>query len=314
MSIENYVEGIKAGNRVVLSRAITMVESTRPQDHLVAQEIMRRCLPEEAKSVRVGITGSPGVGKSTFIDAFGTFLTEQGHKVAVLAVDPSSQVSRGSIMGDKTRMSKLSINPKAFIRPSPTGTSLGGVTQKTRETMMLCEASGFDVILVETVGVGQSETAVHSMVDFFLLLILANSGDELQGIKRGIVEMADAITITKADGENRNQAEVSRLGYKSVIHFFQHRSSHWQPPVTCCSAIEQEGIQEIWQSVQKFCQVMEEQNIFQKNRQKQSINWMREIIWQKLEDSFFQSQTISKQWQSIEDKVITGKNFSSSSS
>ncbi len=306
-SVEDYVNGVLSGNRVVLSQAITMVESTRAQDHLVAQEILRRCLPEHSKSIRIGITGSPGVGKSTFIDVFGTFLTKRGHKVAVLAVDPSSQVTKGSIMGDKTRMAHLSLDPNAFIRPSPTGASLGGVTRKTRETMILCEASGFDVILVETVGVGQSETAVHSMVDYFLLLILANSGDELQGIKRGIVEMADAIAITKADGENQTQAEVARLGYKSVIHFFQHRSVHWQPPVSSCSAFKGEGIEEIWQNIQKFQEIMKKQGLFEKNRQEQGSEWMREVIWQKLEDNFFQNKVIAGQLRILEKEVKAGK-------
>jgi len=252
LSAEEYARGVRAGDATVLARAITLVESTAAQHAAVAAELMKLLLPHRDHSVRIGITGVPGVGKSTFIEVFGLYLCEQGHRVAVLAVDPTSVVSGGSILGDKTRMDELSRHPAAYIRPSPSGGALGGVTRKTRETITLCEAAGYDVILIETVGVGQSEIAVRSMTDFFLLLALTGAGDELQGIKKGIVEMADAIAVTKADGDNLVAAERLQLELSQVLHFLSPATPGWKPEVLTCSAVKGTGIAEIWGLVEKF--------------------------------------------------------------
>jgi LAO/AO transport system kinase len=249
---EEYARGVRAGDATVLARAITLVESTAPQHGAVAAELMSMLLPHGDRSVRIGITGVPGVGKSTFIEAFGLYLCEHGHRVAVLAVDPTSAISGGSILGDKTRMEKLSRHPSAYIRPSPSGGALGGVTRKTRETITLCEAAGYDVILVETVGVGQSEIAVRSMTDFFLLLALTGAGDELQGIKKGIVEMADAIAVTKADGDNLLAAEKLKLELAQVLHLLAPATVGWKPEVLTCSAVKGSGIPEVWAVMEKF--------------------------------------------------------------
>jgi LAO/AO transport system kinase len=252
LSAEEYARGVRAGDATVLARAITLVESTAPQHGALAGELMSLLLPHRDHSVRIGITGVPGVGKSTFIEAFGLYLCETGHRIAVLAVDPTSAISGGSILGDKTRMEKLSRHPAAYIRPSPSGGALGGVTRKTRETITLCEAAGYDVILVETVGVGQSEIAVRSMTDFFLLLALTGAGDELQGIKKGIVEMADAIAVTKADGDNLLAAEKLKLELAQVLHFLTAATVGWNPEVLTCSAVKGSGIAEVWERVEKF--------------------------------------------------------------
>ncbi len=257
VSADEYARGVRAGDGTVLARAITLVESTAPQHGAVAGELMKALLPHGDRSVRIGITGVPGVGKSTFIEAFGLYLCETGHRVAVLAVDPTSAISGGSILGDKTRMEKLSRHPSAYIRPSPSGRALGGVTRKTRETITLCEAAGYDVILVETVGVGQSEIAVRSMTDFFLLLALTGAGDELQGIKKGIVEMADAIAVTKADGDNLIAAEKLKLELAQVLHFLTAATAGWKPEVLTCSALKGNGIAEVWQTVERFRVEME---------------------------------------------------------
>jgi len=250
--LDEYVRGIRSADPAVLARAITLVESTAPQHGAVAADLMKALLPHRDHSVRIGITGVPGVGKSTFIEAFGLYLCEQGHRVAVLAVDPTSVISGGSILGDKTRMEKLSRHPSAYIRPSPSGGTLGGVTRKTRETITLCEAAGYDVILVETVGVGQSEIAVRSMTDFYLLLALTGAGDELQGIKKGIVEMADAIAVTKADGDNLMAAERLKAELTQVLHLLSPATQGWKPEVTACSALTGQGISEIWGSIERF--------------------------------------------------------------
>ena len=248
--LDEYVQGIVSGDRVMLSRSITLAESSLPSDQELARQVIDQILPYTGNSVRVGITGAPGVGKSTFIETFGTMVIDtHGRKLAVLAVDPTSQRSGGSILGDKTRMESLSLHPQAYIRPSPAGKSLGGVTRSTREAILLCEAAGFNLIFVETVGVGQSETAVHTMVDFFLLLLLAGAGDELQGIKRGIMEMADAIAITKADGDNRNRAKLAQAEYRAALHLFPPSSSGWRPAVQICSALEKTGIKELWEGM-----------------------------------------------------------------
>ncbi len=244
-STDELINAILVGDITALSRAITLIESKNPEHLQKANEVIKKCLPHANKSIRIGITGVPGVGKSTFIESFGKHLTKRGKKVAVLAVDPSSTITKGSILGDKTRMEDLVKDKNAFIRPSPSGDSLGGVARKTRETIILCEAAGFDTIIIETVGVGQSETAVHSMVDFFLLLKLAGAGDELQGMKRGIIEMADAIAINKADGDNLNKANLAKIEFKRALHLYPEKESEWQPKVVLCSAIEKTGIDEI---------------------------------------------------------------------
>ncbi|MDO6389634.1 methylmalonyl Co-A mutase-associated GTPase MeaB [Pontibacter sp. BT731] len=307
-SADKYVEGILAGDRVMLSRAITLVESRLVSDLELAQDVINQVLPHAGKSVRIGITGVPGVGKSTFIESFGNYLIQaQGKKLAVLAIDPTSQRTGGSILGDKTRMESLSVNPQAFIRPSPAGKSLGGVTRSTRESIILCEAAGFDAIIVETVGVGQSETAVHAMVDFFLLLMLAGAGDELQGIKRGIMEMADAIAITKADGENAMKAKAARAEYQNALHLHPMGASGWLPKVSVCSAMEQTGLDTIWQTIAAYLELTQQNGFFEKKRHSQNLQWMYEAIRQGLEDNFFAHQQVKDQLPGIADEVKEGR-------
>ena len=278
-----------------LSRAITLVESRNPKHLAQANRIIMACLSHANKSVRIGITGVPGVGKSTFIEAFGDFLTGLGKRVAVLAIDPSSSVTKGSILGDKTRMERLVKNENAFIRPSASGESLGGVARKTRETITLCEAAGFDVILIETVGVGQSETTVHSMVDFFLLLKLAGAGDELQGIKRGIIEMADAIAINKADGSNLKQANLAKNEFERALHLYPERDSEWQPKVTLCSALNDDGMDTIWDMISEYLNITRQNKFFDKNRQEQNKFWLLQTIEDRLKASFFNQPEIKKE-------------------
>jgi LAO/AO transport system kinase len=275
-SAEALVQGILAGNITALSRAITLVESTNPMHLAKANTIINSCLPHANQSVRIGITGVPGVGKSTFIEAFGKHLTSLGKKVAVLAVDPSSTISHGSILGDKTRMEELVKDPNAFIRPSASGETLGGVARKTRETITLCEAAGFDTIIIETVGVGQSETAVHSMVDFFLLLKIAGAGDELQGIKRGIMEMADAIVINKADGDNIKNAQFAKVEFNRALHLFPAKKSGWIPTTATCSALTSEGIPEVWNTITEFLKITQTNSYFFEKRKEQNQFWMLE--------------------------------------
>jgi LAO/AO transport system kinase len=301
-----YAEGILKGDRLLLSRAITLVESRLPSDQTLAQEVLQQILPYSGKSVRIGITGVPGVGKSSFIEVFGKHITSLQKKIAVLAVDPSSQITRGSIMGDKTRMETLSHDVLAFIRPSPTGNSLGGVTRSTGQAILLCEAAGYEVIIVETVGVGQSETAVHGMVDFFLLLMLPNAGDELQGIKRGIIEMADAIVITKADGTNQQAAQVAKATYQHALHLYPLSQKKWQPQVLTCSSITQEGIAEIWDLIEKYAEQMHKGGFFTQNRQVQNLAAMHETIKQFLEDQFYSSPAIKAILPQIEKAVKEG--------
>ncbi|WP_207435645.1 methylmalonyl Co-A mutase-associated GTPase MeaB [Sabulibacter ruber] len=305
---DEYAAGVLSGNRVLLSRAITLVESTLPSDQDLAHRVMELVLPHTGNSVRVGITGVPGVGKSTFIEAFGNHLLEQhGKKLAVLAIDPTSQRTGGSILGDKTRMETLASNPKAYIRPSPAGKTLGGVARSTRESIVLCEAAGFDVIFVETVGVGQSETAVHEMVDFFLLLMLAGAGDELQGIKKGIMEMADAIAITKADGPNLHPATSAQAEYQGALHLFPLGPSQWSPKVTVCSAYEKTGLQPIWELVQEYVQLAQGNGYFQKRRQEQNLHWLKHSIRQQLEERFYQNPAVQVQWSQISQQVTQGQ-------
>ncbi len=307
LSIPEYTNGIVTGNRMILSRAITLIESNLEEDKQLAQAVLESILPYTGKSIRIGITGVPGVGKSTFIETFGKYLTSQNKKIAVLAIDPSSQLTKGSILGDKTRMEELAHEPLAYIRPSPTGASLGGVTHKTRETMLLCEAAGFEVIIIETVGVGQSETYVHGMVDFFLLLMLAGAGDELQGIKKGIMEMADLIAITKADSGNEHQANLAKNEYESALHTFPPNGTGWFPQVLTCSATEKVGIAEIWEMVEKHREMLSKNGKFVENRQKQNLVWMHDFIRQSLEQNFYTNHNVSSVINDIQESVSQSK-------
>jgi len=273
--LDYYLVGLQSGSRVVLGRAITLIESQKKEDRLVANQLIEAILSKTGNSIRVGITGSPGVGKSTFIEALGSYLTEKGFRVAVLAIDPSSAKNKGSILGDKTRMETLSKNPHAFIRPTSAGDILGGVASNTRETILLCEAAGFNVILVETVGVGQSEVTVRSMVDFFLLLMLAGAGDELQGIKKGIMEMADAIVITKADNGNITQAQKAKNEYENALHLFEAAPSGWAPRVLISSAITNTGIDEAWAMIETYREKTLTNGYLNKNREEQDVEWFR---------------------------------------
>jgi LAO/AO transport system kinase len=292
LSLAEYIAGILRHDRILLSQAITVIESTQPEDRDLAQGILAKILPHTGRSVRVGITGIPGVGKSTFIETLGKHITAQGKKLAVLAVDPSSQRSKGSIMGDKTRMEQLSIDPLAYIRPTPSQASLGGVARRTRETMLLCEAAGFEVIFVETVGVGQSETVVHGMVDFFLLLMIAGAGDDLQGMKRGIMEMADLIAITKADGDNQRKTRQAQVEFQGALHLFPPTESGWVPDVLICSALENTGIEEIWAMILKYRQFTQEKGYFDAKRQAQRLYWLHDSIAQSLTEKFYQNPRI----------------------
>ena len=307
LSIKDYVKGILEGDRVILSRAITLVESNLPEHTIQAQHIIEKCLPHTGKSIRIGITGVPGVGKSSFIEAIGNYLTSHGHNISVLAIDPSSERSKGSILGDKTRMETLAINPGAFIRPSPSAGSLGGVARKTRESILLCEAAGFDVIFVETVGVGQSELAVHSMVDFFLLLMLAGAGDELQGIKRGIMEMADVIAITKADGTNIDNTTRASAEFRSALHLFPLGESKWVPQVLTCSARNNTGIQEIWNKINEYRDHTNSNGYFFENRKQQALYWMIETINEQLKANFYNNEQIKTKITELENKVLHDK-------
>lgn len=303
----DYVAGILKGDITLLSRAVTLVESSKPEHQKIAQDIIAQCLPHSGKSLRIGITGVPGVGKSTFIESLGKYITGNGGKLAVLAIDPSSERSKGSILGDKTRMEDLSGDKNAYIRPSPSAGSLGGVARKTRETIILCEAAGFDHIFIETVGVGQSETAVHSMTDFFLLLMLAGAGDELQGIKRGIMEMADAIAINKADGNNIEKAQMAQRQYKNALHLFPKKESDWEPHVLTCSAVKKTGIAEIWQVIENYKQLTKQNGYFSKKRNLQSTFWMRETIEEQLKQRFYQHPEIKGLLTEMEQKVLDNK-------
>lgn len=291
-SVNEFVSKILEGNITFLSKAITLVESTNSKHQEKANQILEKCLPHANKSVRIGITGVPGVGKSTFIEAYGKYLTSKGNKVAVLAVDPSSSVNKGSILGDKTRMEQLVTDKNAFIRPSPSGTSLGGVAQKTRESIILCEAAGYDTIIIETVGVGQSETVVHSMVDFFLLLKLAGAGDELQGIKRGIIEMADAIVINKADGENERNTKIAKVEFNRALHLYPLKESKWQPKVLTASALHNKGIDKINQMILEYISLTKENKYFTQKRNEQNKYWLLSTIDQQLKANFYNNPQV----------------------
>lgn len=307
LSVDDYVEGILSGNRTILARAITLVESNLYKHQSTAQEVIEKCLKYSGNSIRLGITGVPGVGKSSVIEVLGKKLTSEGHKVAVLAIDPSSERSGGSILGDKTRMELLSSDPNAFIRPSPSAGSLGGVARKTREIIILCEAAGFDVVIIETVGVGQSEVLAHSMVDFFLLLQLANAGDELQGIKRGIMEMADAIAINKAEGKEKERSELAAINYRNALHLFPPQESGWQPKVFTCSAYSKMGIDDIWQNVLDYVEMTKKSGYFYKNRNTQNLKILSESISQTLLDRFYDSDVAKTKLDIAKDDILDNK-------
>lgn len=307
LSVEDLTKGVLNGDKAILARAITVVESTKNEDLKKAYSLIENCLSKKSDSIRIGITGVPGVGKSTFIEIFGKTLTNLGRKVAVLAVDPTSTISRGSILGDKTRMQELVKDPNAFIRPSPSGDSLGGVARKTRESVILCEAAGFDIVLIETVGVGQSETAVHSMVDFFLLLKLAGAGDELQGIKRGIMEMADAIVINKAEGDNLKKAQRAKSEFERALQLYPPKENGWIPKVSTCSSIENSGIVEIWETIEKFLDTTKNSGYFESNRQNQNKYWLLQTINELLKQHFFQVPSVKENLEIMMVKVAQDK-------
>ncbi|MEG0890520.1 MAG: methylmalonyl Co-A mutase-associated GTPase MeaB [Bacteroidales bacterium] len=311
LSVEEYMTGLVAGNMTILSQAITLVESYLPAHRILAQQIIAKCQEyitnSGLKSMRIGITGVPGAGKSTFIEAFGSFITSKGHKLAVLAIDPSSEKSKGSILGDKTRMETLCNDPNAFIRPSPSAGSLGGVARKTRETILLCEAAGFDVIFIETVGVGQSETAVHSMSDFFLLLMLSGAGDELQGIKRGIMEMSDLIAITKADGANIDKATMAKALYSNALHLFPPTDSTWIPSAVTSSAVTKEGLPEILQKIEEYFSLVKGNGYYEHKRCEQAQYWMYESINETLRNNFYENPIIIGELHKYEQAVLNGK-------
>ena len=311
LSVADMVEGIVKGDVTILSQAVTLVESVNPDHQAKAQEVIEKCLPYSGNSIRVGISGVPGAGKSTSIDVFGTHVLEEyGGKLAVLAIDPSSERTKGSILGDKTRMEKLSQHPKSFIRPSPSAGSLGGVARKTRETIILCEAAGFDKIFVETVGVGQSETACHSMVDFFLLLQVAGTGDELQGIKRGIMEISDGIVINKCDGENVDRCHMAATNYRNALHFFPKPESGWLPKVLCYSGFYGTGVKEVWDMIYEYIDFVKHNGYFQYRRNEQSKYWMYETINEQLHRSFYNNPEIKVMMKNAERAVLNGEKTS----
>ena len=307
LEANQYIDGVLKGDRVLLSRAITIVESNLSSDKVLAKEIIQAILPSSGNSLRIGITGVPGVGKSTFIEVFGKHLIEKGHKVAILSIDPSSQRSKGSILGDKTRMEELANREEAYIRPSASGDTLGGVANKTGETMLLCEAAGYDIILIETVGVGQSETAVHGMTDFFLLLMLSGAGDELQGIKKGIMEMADMLVINKADGDNIQKSQMAKRQYENALHIFPESASGWTPVVTTASALKNIGIPEVWEKMLEFEKLVHGNGYFKKNRREQQIQWMYNNIHEDLKQLFYGSDHIAEHLDVLEKEIIQDK-------
>jgi LAO/AO transport system ATPase len=307
LTVADYVSGVLAGDRSILARAITLVESTSRLHESMAQEVLHRVMPHTGKAKRVGITGVPGVGKSTFIESLGTFLVERGQKIAVLTIDPTSSRSGGSILGDKTRMEKLCQLENAFIRPSPTGQSLGGVARRTRETMLLCEAAGYGTILVESVGVGQTEIALRSMVDFFLLLLLPGAGDELQGIKKGIVEMADLVAINKADGENRIKAELAKQDQSAALHYLQSATPGWKTDVVLCAGLTGEGVPELWEVVEKFYSELEPKGTVARRRQEQNFSWLESLIEDELKRRFYEDPRVNAKLPEVRQALIRGE-------
>ncbi len=307
LSIDEYVEGVLANDKTVLARAITLIESNSPEHFKAAREVLKRLQSHTGGSLRLGITGVPGAGKSTLIETLGCHLIDRGHKLAVLAVDPSSTITRGSILGDKTRMEKLSRQEHCFIRPSPSGGTLGGVTRKSRETLLVCEAAGYDIIIVETVGVGQGEVTVRSMVDFFLLVLIAGAGDQLQGIKKGIMELADAVVINKADGPNISHAEKARSEYAMALKYLAPATSGWETRAFTCSAVTGEGIDELWDMIRQFQRLTQESDAFQKRRQQQAVEWMLAMIENHLKENFYGDPRVRDRLPQIKDDVLSGK-------
>lgn len=307
LGVPELVDGVLGGNRGLLARAITLIESNAEKHFNTAQAVLRECLPHTGGALRVGITGVPGAGKSSLIEALGTQLTAQGHQVAVLAVDPTSSVTGGSILGDKTRMEALSREPNAFIRPSPTGGMLGGVARKTRETMLLCEAAGFDVVLIETVGTGQSEITVRGMVDFFLLVLITGAGDELQGIKKGVVEIADAIAINKADGDNKVRAEAARGEYNRTLHYLTPATEGWRTRAHTCSAMTGDGVADLWRVMLRFREVTTQSGVWQRRRQEQARDWLHALIEEQLKRDFFSHPAVKSRLDAVESAVMAGE-------
>lgn len=306
MTEDQYVEGVLKGDRMTLSRAITLIESNNSRHFAKAQRVLQRLLPHTGKALRIGITGVPGAGKSTIIESFGNMLCDAGHRVAVLSIDPTSSVTKGSILGDKTRMGTLSRRSEAFIRPSPAGGTLGGVARKSRETMLMCEAAGYDIILIETVGVGQSETTVRSMVDFFMLVVLTGAGDDLQGIKKGIMELADAIVINKADGDNLLKAKVARAEYERMIEFIRPATEGWPTHAYLASAYTKMGLPELWTVIQAFKKQTTESGVFQKRRDGQLLDWMHSMIDEHLHNLFFEDRVITGRMPEVKAAVLDG--------
>lgn len=308
-TIDEYVEGVLNNQKRLLAKTITLIESNSSKHFELANAIIQKLLPKAGNSIRVGITGVPGAGKSTFIEALGLYLINRGHKVAVLTVDPSSSITKGSILGDKTRMELLSREPNCFIRPSPSGTTLGGVASKSRETITVCEAAGYDIILIETVGVGQNEITVRSMVDFFLLIMIPGAGDELQGIKRGVIEIADALAINKADGSNKQKAELAKTEYSNALHYLTQKVEGWITPVTLCSAIDNTGIEEIWNEIIKFTELTKTSGEFEERRDKQTAEWFNSLIEERLKTEFFESESIKKLLPKIKTELMQNNLF-----
>jgi LAO/AO transport system kinase len=305
--IEDYVKGVLENDRTILARTITLIESNSPEHNDTAQKVLKQILPKTGNSLRIGITGFPGAGKSSLIETLGLYLISQGHKVAVLAIDPSSTVTKGSILGDKTRMEMLSREQNCFIRPSPSSGTLGGVARKTRETMLVCEAAGYDTILIETVGVGQSETTVRSMVDFFLLVMIAGAGDELQGIKKGVIELADTLLINKADGDNKPKALLAKSDFGMALHYIQPATKGWQTEAHICSALTGDGVKEFWEVVEKFQELTKSSGVFFERRKNQALEWMNKMIEEKLLSDFFNDDEINKEFKLINQKVLKGE-------
>jgi LAO/AO transport system kinase len=307
LSVDEYVDGVLKFDRNILARTITLIESNNQQHQEIAQQVLNRLLPYSGKSLRIGITGVPGAGKSTFIESLGLFLINKGHRLAVLTVDPSSTVTKGSILGDKTRMEKLSKEENCFIRPSPSSGTLGGVTRKSRETITVCESAGFDIILIETVGVGQSEVTVRSMVDFFLLVLIAGGGDELQGIKRGIMELVDAILINKADGDNERKANIAKVDYENALNYLQPATKGWKTKVFTGSALTGKGVPELWNTILSFEKLTKESNVFEHRRKTQLIDWVHRMVEDWIIDEFYANENVKKSIRKIEEDIIQSK-------